>query len=103
MSVWHSDGSNVSTLEKKTLKNYQVLEDLNDGILRIYAVIRLLVHQKIPYIAILTHLENHPEAVDLYFMNWNLNRLSRVDICHQLIGNPIDDRFIRRIVTCDEK
>ena len=23
----------------------------------------------------------------------------RVDICHQLIGNPIDDRFIRKVVT----
>ena len=27
----------------------------------------------------------------------------RVDICCQLIGNPTDDRFIRRIVICDEK
>ena len=26
-----------------------------------------------------------------------------VDVCRQLIGNPMDDRFIRRIVTCDEK
>ena len=26
-----------------------------------------------------------------------------MDSCCQLIGNPIDDRFIRRIVTCDEK
>ena len=34
VSVWH----NVSTLEKKTLKIYHVLEDLNYcGILRIYA------------------------------------------------------------------
>ena len=24
-------------------------------------------------------------------------------MCRQLIGNPIDDRFIRRIVTCDVK
>ena len=24
-------------------------------------------------------------------------------ICCQLIGNPMDDKFIRRIVTCDEK
>ena len=29
--------------------------------------------------------------------------LRRVDICRQLIGNPMDDRFIRRIVTCEEK
>ena len=26
-----------------------------------------------------------------------------VDICRHLISNPMDDRFIRRIVTCDEK
>ena len=35
-----------------------------------------LVHQKIPYIARLRYLENHREAVDLYFMNWHLNRLN---------------------------
>ena len=28
MSLWHNDGSNIATLEKKTLKIYQVLEDL---------------------------------------------------------------------------
>ena len=27
----------------------------------------------------------------------------RVYICRQLIGNPMNDGFIRRIVTCDEK
>ena len=27
----------------------------------------------------------------------------RVDICRQLLANPLDDRFFRRIVTCDEK
>ena len=35
-----------------------------------------LVHQKIPYIARLRHLENHTEVVDLYVMNLHLNRLS---------------------------
>ena len=37
MSVWHNDGFNVSTMEKKTLKIYHVLEDLNYEILRIDA------------------------------------------------------------------
>ena len=37
VSVWYNDGSNVLTLEKKTLKIYQVLKDLNYGILKIYA------------------------------------------------------------------
>ena len=36
VSVWHNDGSNVSTLEKKIIEIYHVLEDLNYGILRIY-------------------------------------------------------------------
>ena len=26
-----------------------------------------------------------------------------MDVCRQLIGNPIDDRFIRGIVTCVQK
>ena len=36
VSVRHNDSSNVSTLEKKILKIYHVLEDLNYGILIIY-------------------------------------------------------------------
>jgi len=28
---------------------------------------------------------------------------NRVDICRKYLENPLDDRFIRRIVTCDEK
>ena len=34
VSVWHNDGS---TPEKKTLKIYHILEELNYGIFRIYA------------------------------------------------------------------
>ena len=34
------------------------------------------MHQNIPYIARLRPLENHTEAVDLYFMNLYLNRLN---------------------------
>ena len=34
MSVWHNDGSNDPTLENKTLKIYNVLEDLNYGLLK---------------------------------------------------------------------
>ena len=36
VSVWHNYGSNVSTLENKTLKIYHILKDLNYGILRTY-------------------------------------------------------------------
>ena len=56
------------------------------------------MHQKIPYI---TRLENHKEAVPHELTPQQAPR--RVDVCRQLIGNPVDDRFIRRIVTCDEK
>ena len=73
VSVWHSDGSNVSTLEKKTLKIYHVLEDLNYGIglfrkyVEFWKKIRKkvfvgcqmnLVHQKIPSITRLRHFED---------------------------------------------
>ena len=67
---------------EKTLKIYNVLEDLNNDILRIYAKKVLvscqknLVHQKIPYIARFRYLENHTEALDLYLMNCHLNKLS---------------------------
>ena len=37
VSVWYNDSSNVLILVKKTLKIHHVLEDLNYGILRIYA------------------------------------------------------------------
>ena len=82
VSVWHNDGSNVSILEKKTLKIYHVLEDLNYGILRMYTEFwknfrqkvlvgcqKNFVRENISYIARSIHLENHTEAVNLYLMN----------------------------------
>ena len=82
MSEWHNDGTNVPTLEKKTLKIYHVAVDLNYGILRIYSDFlkkirkqvlvgcrKTLVHQKITYITRLKHLENHTEAVDLTYIS----------------------------------
>ena len=89
--MWHNNGSNVSMLEKmlekKTLKIYHILEELNYGIFRIYAKVwkeickkvligchKNLMHKKVPYIARVWHLENYTEAVDLYLMNWHLNR-----------------------------
>ena len=70
VSVWHNDGSNVLILEKKTLNNYDVLENLNYDIWRIYAEFlegnpqestlgsqKNMVHHKIPYIAKLKHLK----------------------------------------------
>ena len=47
VSVCHDDGSNVSTLEKKTLKIYSVLEDLNYGILRIHAEFWKKIRKKV--------------------------------------------------------
>ena len=31
------------------------------------------------------------------------NAQRRVDICKELLKNPFDKRFVKRIVTCDEK
>ena len=62
------------------------------------------MHQKIPYIARLRHLETHTDTVDSVPHELTPQQTQhRVDICHQLIGNPMDGRFTRRIVTCDEK
>ena len=78
VGVWHN---NVSSLEKKTLKIYHVLEDLNYGIFRIYRRVleenlqkdtcRLSEKQVLQKILIarLRHLENHTEAVDLFLIN----------------------------------
>ena len=47
--VWQNDGSNVSTLEKKTLKIYHILEGLNYGILNIRIRIDLEEIQQTKY------------------------------------------------------
>ena len=85
VSVWHNDGSKDSALEKKTLNIYHVLEDLNYGILRIYAEFWKKIRKKsylrlwdelsastvtIDYVARLKRLENHTEAVNLYIMKF---------------------------------
>ena len=62
-----------------------------------------LAHQKIIYIAKLRYLVNHAEAVNLSHELTPQQAQRRVDIYRQLIGNLLDDRFISRIVTCDEK
>ena len=50
-------------------------------------------------------MENHTEAVDLLPDELTLQQAQRrVDICSPFTGgNPMDDRFIRRIVTCNKK
>ena len=79
----------LSTLMKKTLKIYHVLEDLNYGILRIYAEFWKKIRKKSArrlseelsaskdtiHRQIKT-LENHTEAVDLFLMNLPFNRLN---------------------------
>ena len=81
MSIWNNVGSNVSTLEKNTkdlarserpklwdIKNiHRVLEENPKKIL--VGCQKNLVHQNIPYITRLRHLQNYTEAVDLYLMN----------------------------------
>ena len=62
-----------------------------------------LVHRKTPYIVRLIHLGiiQQLRSVPHQLTPQQAQRI--VDICRQFIGNPMDDRFIRRIVTCDEK
>ena len=106
MIVWNNGDSKISTLEKKTLKIYHVLEDLNYGILGIYAEFWKKIRKSTrrlseePYMARLRHLEKHIEAVPHALTPQQAQR--SVDICRHLIGNPMDDRFIWRIATCDE-
>ena len=102
---WYNDGSNISTLEKETLKIYHVLEDINYGMLRIYAKKS-------------THRLSEELGASKDTINGQIRILGKsyrscrsvppqaqrgVDICLQLIGNPMDDRFIRRIFTYVEK
>ena len=49
VSLWRNDGANISTLEKKTLKIYHVLEDLNCETLRIYAEFWKKIRKKEKY------------------------------------------------------
>ena len=101
-----------STGEENT-KDLHVLENQNYWIFGIYAEFwkkirkqrlvgcqKNLVHQTVLYVARLRHLANHAEAVRHELTPQQAKR--RVDVCRQLICNPMDDRFMR-IVTCHEK
>ena len=118
VSGWHNDGSKVSTLEKKTLKIFHVPEDLDYGILRAYmqnvgrksakgtrrlseefGTSRDVIHHRIKTLG-----KSYRSCRSVPHKLTSQLAQHRVDIfCHQLIDNPMDDRFIRRIVTCDEK
>ena len=66
-------------IEEEITKICHILEDLNYGILRIYAEVwkkirkkafvsyqKTLAHQKMPYLAKLRHMEIHTQSVDMY-------------------------------------
>ena len=102
-------------MEKKTL-NISVLEDLNYGILRIYAEFWKKISKS-------TRRLSEERDASIHIIHCHIKTLGkscrryksipheltpqkaqrRVDICRQLIGNPLYDRFMRGIVTCDEK
>ena len=117
VSVWHNDVSDVTTLEKKTLKIFHVLEDLNYGILRIQptrdleenpqkkvlvACQKNLMHKKMSYI-IPKLAKSYRSCMSVLYELTPQHAQRRVGICRQLIDNPMDDRFIRRTVTCGEE
>ena len=102
---------------RKTLNIYHVLEDLNYGIFGIYAEFWKKIRKKRTRM-LSEGLGASEDAINLQIKTLGKSYRSyrsvpheltpqqaqrRVSICHQLIGNPMDDRFIRRIVTCDEK
>ena len=95
VNVSHSDGSNVSTVEKKTLKIYQkstcrLSEELGASKDTIHCQINILRK---------SYRSSKPVTHEL--AHQQVQR--KVDFCRQPIGNPMDDRFFKRIVTCDEK
>ena len=108
VSVWHNDGRSCPTL-----KTSHVLGHLNYGILRIYSEYwkknrkkvlvgcqKNLVHRKI-HRQIKTLGKSYRNCRSVSHELTPQQAQGRVDICRQLIGNTVDDRFIRRIVICD--
>ena len=61
------------------------------------------MHQEVPYIARLTLVNSYRTLRSVPHELTPQQSQPRVDICRQLIGNPMDDKFISNIVTCDEK
>jgi histone-lysine N-methyltransferase SETMAR len=68
---------------------------------------RLSVELDIPWMSLVRHLhqlgkaKKHCREAPHELMPAQVQR--RVDTCRQLLQNPHDERFICRIVTCDEK
>ena len=62
------------------------------------------MNQKIPYIHQIKLLRKwYRSNRSVHYELTPQQAQQRVDICHQLINNPMDVRFIRKIITCDEK
>ena len=109
VSVWHNNGSSVSILEKKTLKIYHVLEDINYRILRIYTGVlgenpqtsicklteELVASKDTTYRQIKTLGKSYGRYRSVFNELSPQQAQCGVSICRQLIGNPIDDKFIR--------
>ena len=116
MSMWHNDGSNVSTLEKKTkdlpypgrpklwdIENIRrVLEEnlqtSTHGLSEELGASIDTMHRLIKALG-----KSYRSCRCVYYELTPQQAQRRVDICRQLISNPMDDRFITRIVICDDK
>ena len=101
---------------RKTLKIYHVLEDLNYGILRMYAEFWKKIYKKSIH-RLSEELGASKDTIHCQIKTYGKSYRScrsvpheltpqqdqrRLNISH-LIGNTMDDIFFRRIVTCDEK
>ena len=109
--MWHNGDSNISALERKTLNIYHVLED--------HWIVKVLEENQQKSTRRLSeelgtskdtiHREIKTLGKSYRSCRSVLQELTpqqaqrRVDICRQLNGNPMDDMFIGRNVSYDDK
>ena len=104
VNVWHNNNSNISTLEKKTLKIYSVLEENICRVLEknpqksTYRLSELGASKDIIHHQIKTLGKSYRSCRSIPHKLTPQQAQHGEDIC-QFIGNPMDDRYIRRIVT----
>ena len=108
--MWHNGDSNISALERKTLNIYHVLED--------HWIVKVLeenqqkstrrLSEELDASKYTTHRQiktlgkSYSSSRSVPYELTPQQAQRRVDICPQLFGNPMDDRFMKKIATSDE-